>query len=125
MTADNGWTGERAEVLSRLATLALSIQNVESMVRDMRDALREQQEQQASTETAVQEMRLELERRWQEVRTVEAEVQKIEPLKQRVINLERLAPAMKVVIWIGAALGLSVLALIWALITGQATLVMQ
>lgn len=43
-------------------------------------------------------------------------------LEKRVEKLEELAPAMRAVIWIGAALGISVIALVWALIIGQATL---
>jgi len=44
-------------------------------------------------------------------------------IKNRLDTLEKLAPAMRVVIWMGGLLGASVLALIWALITGQAQIV--
>ena len=37
-------------------------------------------------------------------------------------SLEKLAPAMRVVVWIAGVLGISVIALIWGLITGQAVL---
>ena len=43
--------------------------------------------------------------------------------EQRLDDLEKLAPAMKVVIWLGAVLGVSILGLIWALITGVAQVV--
>jgi uncharacterized protein YhaN len=45
--------------------------------------------------------------------------------EQRIRELEKLAPAMRVVIWIAGALGLSVVALIWSLITGQASLIFK
>jgi len=46
----------------------------------------------------------------------------VEDHETRIRNLEKLAPAMKVVIWIAGVLGLSVIGLIWGLITGQITL---
>jgi len=46
----------------------------------------------------------------------------IEDHEKRLRELEKLAPAMRVVIWIAGALGLSVVGLIWALITGQAVI---
>ena len=45
--------------------------------------------------------------------------------EKRLRELETLAPAMRVVIWIAGALGLSVIGLIWGLITGQITLLMK
>lgn len=45
--------------------------------------------------------------------------------EKRLRELEKLAPAMRVVIWIAGALGLSVIGLIWGLITGQITLLMK
>jgi chromosome condensin MukBEF ATPase and DNA-binding subunit MukB len=42
--------------------------------------------------------------------------------EERLDRLEALAPAIRVVIWIGAALGVSVLGLIWGLITGAVQL---
>ena len=47
----------------------------------------------------------------------------VEDHEERIRNLEKLAPAMKVVIWIAGALGLSVIGLIWGLLTGQISLV--
>jgi hypothetical protein len=43
----------------------------------------------------------------------------------RIRQLEKLAPAMKLVIWIAGVLGVSVIGLIWALITGQASLLFK
>jgi len=42
--------------------------------------------------------------------------------EDRLRALEKLAPAMRVVVWIAGVLGVSVIGLIWALITGQAVL---
>jgi hypothetical protein len=42
--------------------------------------------------------------------------------EDRIRALEKLAPAMRVVVWIAGVLGVSVIGLIWALITGQAVL---
>lgn len=41
----------------------------------------------------------------------------------RICEIEKLAPAMKAVIWIGAAVGISFIGLIVSLITGQVTMV--
>lgn len=49
----------------------------------------------------------------------------VEDHETRIRDLERLAPAMKVVIWIAGLLGASVIALIWALITGQASILFR
>ena len=43
----------------------------------------------------------------------------------RIRQLEKLAPAMKLVIWIAGVLGVSVIGLIWTLITGQASLLFK
>jgi uncharacterized protein YpuA (DUF1002 family) len=41
--------------------------------------------------------------------------------EERLDAIEKLMPALKVVTWIGAALGVSIMALIWSMITGQVT----
>jgi 2-oxoglutarate dehydrogenase complex dehydrogenase (E1) component-like enzyme len=45
--------------------------------------------------------------------------------EKRLRELEKLAPAMKAVIWIAGVLGLSIIGLIWGLITGTITLVFK
>jgi len=45
---------------------------------------------------------------------------KVKALEQRMTAIERLMPAIRAMMWVAAALGASVIALIWALITGQA-----
>ena len=53
----------------------------------------------------------------------EVMVDRVKDHEERLDNVEKLMPALRVVIWIGAALGVSVLALIWSMITGQVVLV--
>jgi hypothetical protein len=43
----------------------------------------------------------------------------------RIRELEKLAPSMKLVIWIAGVLGISVVGLIWTLITGQASILFK
>lgn len=49
----------------------------------------------------------------------------VEDHEDRIRELEKLAPAMKAVIWLAAVLGVSVFALIWSLITGQAAILFK
>ena len=41
----------------------------------------------------------------------------------RMRDIEKLVPALRAVMWVGAALGVSVIGLIWAMITGQVSVV--
>lgn len=52
----------------------------------------------------------------------DAVISTVEDHEKRLRELEKLAPAMKVVIWVAGILGASVIALIWSLITGTATI---
>lgn len=56
-----------------------------------------------------------------EVKT-KAVIEVVDDHENRIRQLEKLAPAMRVVVWIAGVLGVSVIALIWGLITGQAVL---
>ena len=56
-----------------------------------------------------------------EVKT-KAVIEVVDDHEDRIRQLEKLAPAMRVVVWIAGVLGVSVIALIWGLITGQAVL---
>lgn len=42
---------------------------------------------------------------------------------RRLKEIEKLMPAVRVLMWVGAGIGVSMIALIWALITGQAQVV--
>ena len=129
---------DEVELAGQLATLTVSLANVESMVRELRDSVLRQQDQQdlrigANTD-GVQALRLEFAEHCGQVKVDEVRQQSqteregrikdtLDDHEERIKQLERLAPAMRVVIWIGGALGVSVVALIWALITGQAVVV--
>ena len=47
----------------------------------------------------------------------------IDDLDSRVDEIEKLMPTVRIVMWVGAILGASVVALIWSVITGQAQIV--
>jgi hypothetical protein len=55
----------------------------------------------------------------------DAVVEKVEDHEARLRELEKLAPAMRVVIWVAGLLGASMIALIWALITGSAQILFR
>ncbi len=46
----------------------------------------------------------------------------VQEIKLSVAALEKLAPTIKIVVWLGAVLGVSMVGLIWSLITGVATI---
>lgn len=51
--------------------------------------------------------------------------QQVDDHNKRLKVVEAVFPAVKIMIWVGAAFGLSIIALIWALITGQAAIVFK
>jgi len=90
-----------AAILEKLINLEESIKRVESKVN--------------SIDNRVQKIEINDAR-------AESVVEKVDDHEGRIRALEQLAPAMRVVVWIAGVLGVSVIALIWALITGQAVL---
>jgi len=46
-------------------------------------------------------------------------------LEKRMGEIEKLVPAIRAVMWVGAALGLSIVGLIWSLVTGQVQLIFR
>lgn len=44
---------------------------------------------------------------------------------KRIKDIEKLMPILNAVLWVGTFLGVSIIALIWSLITGQATVVFK
>lgn len=42
--------------------------------------------------------------------------------ENRLREIEKLAPALRAVMWVGAVLGVSIIGFIWALITGQVSI---
>jgi len=51
-----------------------------------------------------------------------AETEELAKLEKRVVAVETIVPAVKIMIWVGSILGASVVALIWALIIGRASI---
>lgn len=90
-----------AVILQKLVTLEASIKRVEDKLNSIDDRVQAIERNNARSE---------------------AVVIKVDDHEERIRCLEKLAPAMKVVIWVAGVLGVSVIALIWALITGQAVL---
>jgi hypothetical protein len=48
---------------------------------------------------------------------------RVDDLEKRVAAIETLVPVLKIILWVMGALGASVIALIWALITGEAQVI--
>ena len=48
-----------------------------------------------------------------------------EKLCDRISEMEKLVPAIRAIMWVGAALGLSIIGLIWSLVTGQVQLIFR
>ena len=44
-------------------------------------------------------------------------------LDRRMREVERIAPVVKVIMWVGSLIGASIIGLIWSLIAGQASIV--
>jgi len=93
-----------AAILQKLINLEASIQRVESKVNSIDDRV------QAIERNDVR---------------AESVVEKVDDHEKRIRVLEQLAPAMRVVVWIAGVLGVSIITLIWALITGQASILFK
>lgn len=52
-------------------------------------------------------------------------VRRIDEHDKRLTEVEKLMPALRALAWVGAAVGLSVIGLIWALITGTASVIFK
>lgn len=77
-------------------------------------------------ETKVEERMREIEKTCAAHRTeYEAVTSQIEDHEKRMRDIEKLVPALRAVMWAGAALGISVVGLIWSLITGQVQIVLM
>jgi hypothetical protein len=77
-------------------------------------------------ETKVEERMREIEKTCAAHRNeYETVTSKIEDHEKRMRDIEKLVPALRAVMWAGAALGISVVGLIWSLITGQVQIVLM
>ena len=48
-----------------------------------------------------------------------------EKMDKRITEMEKLVTPIKVIIWVGAGLGISIIGLVWSLITGQVQLIFR
>ena len=115
-----------ADVSTELALLNQSVASLRDGLAElqvgMTRTLAELQRRNQLTQESLDRLRLEYTARCGDVDRLAEDVR---DLDQRVKVLEGLTPALRAVMWIGAALGVSVMALIWALITGQAQVIFR
>lgn len=119
------WLQERTEVLKALALLDASIEGLrEEAIQGLREDVGELRAGLAQLLAEVKRLggeygsfQVDYASRCVELESVRL---KVVDLQKRMRVVEALAPAIRLVMWVGAALGVSVVALIWALITGQA-----
>jgi len=117
---------EYAEVLTGLALLNQSFATLHDDVAELRvgmtQTLSELQRRNELTQEGLNRLRIEHTARGG---LLDRTVEDVNRLYKRLAGVERLLPALRVMMWAGAVLGVSVLALIWALITGQAVVCFQ
>jgi hypothetical protein len=127
------WEKERANVLKGLALLE---QTVLALRKDVKEALGELKSAAAERQKQIDTLLLEHVARCVVVDNLVALMEKMETniekkadrvdvqaLEKRIQAIEKLMPAVRIVMWVGALLGASIVALIWALITGRAQIV--
>jgi len=123
---ESDWGQERTEVLKGLALLNQSFDSLRGDLAELRagltQTLGEIQRRNELTQESLDRLRLEYTARCGDGDRMAGDVR---DLDQRVKALEGLAPVLRAVMWIGVALGMSVMALIWALITGQAQVIFR
>ncbi|RLC76904.1 MAG: hypothetical protein DRJ03_22325 [Chloroflexi bacterium] len=121
MTDVTDWEQERTEVLRSLALIEQALSGLRADFGELRAGLtRTLGEMHAQDEA--QQARLNALSQKHAVRSVLVDnlEKSMNLLTRRVEQIEQLVPALRLVMWIGALWGASVVALIWALITGQA-----
>lgn len=126
LSAINSGPHECAEVLTGLALLNQSFESLRDDLAELRvgmtQTLSELQRRNELTQEGLNRLRIEHTARGG---LLDRTVQDVNRLYKRLAAVERLIPALRAVMWIGAALGVSVMALIWSLITGQATVMFK
>lgn len=121
MSPGDKWDDERAEVLKAVALLEQTVEGLRSDFGELRaglaQTLSELKEQAADGQKRFQDLLVDYATRCVQIEAMKVEMNKLD---LRVKEIEKLAPAVRVMMWVGALLGASIVALIWALITGQA-----
>jgi hypothetical protein len=120
---DNG-PHEYVEVLTGLALLNQSFESLRGDLAELRvgmtQTLSELQRRNELTQEGLNRLRIEHTAR---SGLLDRTVEDVNRLYKRIAAIERLIPVLRAVMWLGAALGVSVMALIWAMITGQAQVI--
>jgi len=129
--SESSWEHERAQVLTQLLLMKQSLADTQDMVKEIREAQKITTADYMKNVTAIQTnctIRAAQDKRIlsdlvRAQETADAARDSIpDNLDERMTALEKLAPVTRAVLWVGGALGLSVIGLIWALITGQAAI---
>jgi len=137
-TSGDSWVRERTEVLKALALFEQALKGVQGDLVEARGeigrvlAIVERQSRQfnelqrdyATRIAQLDSVRL----RWsprieRRLETLEREVPA--KIEERLEEVEKVVPPVKFLMWVAAALGLSIIGLIWALLTGQAQVVFK
>jgi len=117
---------DNAEVLTGLALLNQSFASLRDDLAELRvgmtQTLSELQRRNELAQEGLNRLRIEHTAR---SGLLDRTVEDVDRLYKRMAAVERLLPALRAVMWIGAALGVSVMALIWSLITGQAQVIFR
>ena len=117
------WLSERAEVLK---ALALFEQSLETLSKELRGGIAELRGGLGQVLAEVKALQVDYAQRCAQLDSVRLTTGK---LVTKQLNLEksveRASTVVRIVSWVGALIGASIIALIWALITGQAQVVFK
>jgi hypothetical protein len=119
------WQGERTEVLTQIALIRQALEALTEDIHTLSVTVKERVDAQAReievlrTRDAAQQVKC-----VEQCAIVANNARDLTALGRRLEMLEKLAPVMKAVVWIAGLLGAAVMALIWSLITGQASLIL-
>jgi len=117
---------ERVRLAERLTRIEAGLEGVESGQAELRAylarALDELRLQADARQMQIDQLQIDVSRRAVQFDSTRLKLVAMEP---RVRELEKLTPVVKAIMWVGAIVEASILALLWALITGQAQVVFK
>jgi hypothetical protein len=120
------WLHERAEVIKALAILEEGVRELRGDMAEFRGALGQLLGEAKESARTTNGLRIDYENRCKQIDSVRLSLKATD---KRIDDVERevgkITPVVRVVVWIGGGLGLSILALIWSLIIGQVQLVFK
>jgi hypothetical protein len=119
MPGDTEWTTERTEVLKELALLNQAMLNLSADFTELRvyltGIISDLKKKDETRQQEIIELKLKVGNRMCDDH--EADLNKIKD------DMTWIRPAVKIIMWVGTALGLSIIALIWSIITHAVTIV--